>query len=158
MKQTTNYKLNTPDGTDSYDIENENANMRIIDTQMKKNADGVATIGDVSSLKTSAKDTTVNAINEVKTRVDTINGKTTQNLLYTVSHTSWQGNEYRKLEELYPHTQYDIEIGVDATASKEQAKAWGVADMRNSYNSNVLTAGNIAPTIDIVCALKLIKK
>lgn len=36
MKQTTNYKLNKPDGTDSVDITKINANMDILDTEVKK--------------------------------------------------------------------------------------------------------------------------
>lgn len=42
MNHTTNYNLNKPEGTDFYDKENDNANMDIIDAQLKDHADAIS--------------------------------------------------------------------------------------------------------------------
>jgi hypothetical protein len=62
MKTTANYGLKKPEGTDVVDAQNFNDNADVIDTQLKKLNDNA---GALSTLKTTAKNTLVAAINEV---------------------------------------------------------------------------------------------
>lgn len=83
MQKTSNYGLNKPDGSDTVDISVLNQNMDTIDVKLKNNADNAEAlegkvsshledmtahgIGDRTQLKTTAKDTLVNAVNELFT-------------------------------------------------------------------------------------------
>lgn len=62
MQNTTNYNLKKPEGTENYNIEHQNDNMNIIDTEIKGRADQ---IGILSNLTTTEKGSLVGAVNEV---------------------------------------------------------------------------------------------
>jgi len=52
--QTTNYGMTKPAATEYYDVAIQNANMDIIDEEMKANADAIAeTVSDISAFNTS---------------------------------------------------------------------------------------------------------
>lgn len=68
---TTNYNLEKPASSETYDIAVQNSNMDIIDTAIKARADD---IGAKASLLTTAQDNLVNAVNELFTSAS--DGKT----------------------------------------------------------------------------------
>jgi hypothetical protein len=78
-------------------------------------------------------------------------------VLYTMVATNWVDNTY-SFEAYYPHAQYDISIEASNTATAEQFEAFGEAMICGSAESNVATAINGAPSMDIPVIIKAVVK
>lgn len=108
-------------------------------------------IGDLNSLKTTAKDTVVNAINEMYEAGFSFKSETFER---TLSHTGWQDNLY-DLDTEFPSTSCDIEIELSGNATIEQAKAWGkLIPVPDPTNKNNIKALGTIPSIDIPIRVK----
>lgn len=103
-------------------------------------------IGDLNSLKTTAKDNVVNAINELfGTRLSF----KSELFERTLSHTGWQDNLY-DLDTEFPSTSCDIEVELSGNATVEQAKAWGkLIPVPDPTNKNNIKALGTIPSINI---------
>ncbi len=83
MQYSTNYHMNLPDGTDRYNVEDFNANIRIIDANMKSINDASNSssssvnnfAGRLTAVETKAN-TNANNISNLSTRVSTVEEKT----------------------------------------------------------------------------------
>lgn len=75
----------------------------------------------------------------------------------TMLASSWVDNTY-SFESTYPHVDFDISIEVAPTATVEQFEAFGEAMVCGSATSNVATALNGAPTVDIPILIKVVGK
>lgn len=126
MKYTPNYNFKKPDQTDSYNVDDFNGNMDILDTKVK----------DIE---------------------DNLDGGKPQNVVQTLLVEKWSGSEY-SLEDLYPSTTYDLDIGADVSCNEEQLKAFAMAQIPNDTARNVLTAKGTVPKIAIPVAIRLWKK
>lgn len=78
-------------------------------------------------------------------------------ILGTLFAASWSGNTY-SFEATYPVASYNVEVSVDGSATEEQIAAFTDATICGSYNSNILTAKGVVPTIDIPIIIKVVKK
>lgn len=75
----------------------------------------------------------------------------------TMLATSWVDNTY-SFEADYPHVDFDISIEVAPTATVEQFEAFGEAMICGSADTNIATAINGAPSIDIPIVIKVVGK
>lgn len=75
----------------------------------------------------------------------------------TLTASKWQGNTY-SFETEYPHAQYDIAIELGESATLEQAYAFADACLKGSVGTQVITALDIVPTIDIPITIEVLKK
>ena len=75
----------------------------------------------------------------------------------TMVASSWSDNTY-SFESEYPNSEYNVSIEVAPTATVEQFEAFGEAMICGSHDSNVATAINGAPTIDIPVIIKAVRK
>lgn len=75
----------------------------------------------------------------------------------TLTASKWQGNTY-SFETEYPHAQYDIAIELGESATLEQAYAFADACLKGSIGTQVITALDIVPTIDIPITIEVLKK
>lgn len=73
----------------------------------------------------------------------------------TMTASEWSANTY-SFESAYPNEYYDISVEVSPTATTEQFEAFGEAMITGSASTNVATALNGAPTIDIPIILKVV--
>lgn len=103
-------------------------------------------VGDLNSLKTTAKDSIVNSINEI---FDTRLSFKPELIEKTLVHTNWRDNMY-DLDTEYPSTTCDIEIELSGNATAEHAKAWGkLIPVPDPTNKNNIKALGTIPSIDI---------
>lgn len=75
----------------------------------------------------------------------------------TLTASKWQDNTY-SFETEYPHAQYDIAIELGESATLEQAYAFADACLKGSIGTQVITALDIVPTIDIPITIEVLKK
>lgn len=75
----------------------------------------------------------------------------------TLTASKWQGNTY-SFETEYPHAQYDIAIELGESATLEQAYAFADACLKGSIGTQVITALDIVPKIDIPITIEVLKK
>ena len=75
----------------------------------------------------------------------------------TLTASKWQGKTY-SFEDLYPASTYDIAIELGESATLEQAYAFADACLKGSIGTQVITALDIVPTIDIPITIEVIKK
>lgn len=75
----------------------------------------------------------------------------------TLTASKWQGNTY-SFETEYPHAQYDIAIELGENATLEQAYAFADACLKGSIGTQVITALDIVPKIDIPITIEVLKK
>ena len=75
----------------------------------------------------------------------------------TLTANKWQGKTY-SFEDLYPANTYDIAIELGESATKEQAYAFADACLKGSIGTQVITALDIVPTIDIPITIEVLKK
>ena len=75
----------------------------------------------------------------------------------TLTASKWQGNTY-SFEDLYPANTYDIAIELGESATLEQAYAFADACLKGSVGTQVITALDIVPTIDIPITIIVLKK
>lgn len=75
----------------------------------------------------------------------------------TLTASKWQGNTY-SFETEYPHAQYDIAIELGESATLEQAYAFADACLKGSVGTQVITALDIVPKIDIPITIEVLKK
>lgn len=108
-------------------------------------------IGILNSLKTTAKDNVVNAINEIHEAGFSFKSETFER---TLTHTNWQYNMY-DLDTEFPSTTCDIEIELSGNATAEHAKAWGkLIPVPDPTNKNNIKALGTIPSIDIPIRIK----
>ena len=75
----------------------------------------------------------------------------------TLTASKWQGKTY-SFEDLYPASTYDIAIELGENATLEQAYAFADACLKGSIGTQVITALDIVPTIDIPITIEVLKK
>lgn len=75
----------------------------------------------------------------------------------TLTASKWQDNTY-SFETEYPHAQYDIAIELGESATLEQAYAFADACLKGSIGTQIITALDIVPTIDIPITIEVLKK
>ena len=75
----------------------------------------------------------------------------------TLTASKWQGKTY-SFEDLYPASTYDIAIELGESATLEQAYAFADACLKGSIGTQVITALDIVPTIDIPITIEVLKK
>lgn len=75
----------------------------------------------------------------------------------TLTASKWQGNTY-SFEDLYPANNYDIAIELGESATLEQAYAFADACLKGSIGTQIITALDIVPTIDIPIIIEVFKK
>lgn len=75
----------------------------------------------------------------------------------TLTAIKWQGNTY-SFETEYPHAQYNIAIELGESATLEQAYAFADACLKGSIGTQVITALDIVPKIDIPITIEVLKK
>ena len=75
----------------------------------------------------------------------------------TLTASKWQGNTY-SFEDLYPANTYDIAIELGESATLEQAYAFADACLKGSIGTQVITALDIVPKIDIPITIEVLKK
>ena len=103
---------------------------------------------------------TVEKVNTTNTNLDNLKKKIKENrtvVASTLTASKWQGNTY-SFETEYPHAQYDIAIELGESATLEQAYAFADACLKGSIGTQVITALDIVPTIDIPITIEVIKK
>lgn len=141
-----------------------------IDDKIKDTSDKVDNI-DMSANKVAYTDTHTLGATNVQQAVDkTIEKSNTDinnlkkavkesrnKVSSTLEASKWQGNTY-SFETEYPHAQYDIEIEIGENATKEQAYALADAWLKGSIGTQVITALDIVPTIDIPITIIVLKK
>lgn len=96
--------------------------------------------------KVNTTNTNLNDIKENRTVVSS-----------TLTASKWQGNTY-SFEDLYPANNYDIAIELGESATLEQAYAFADACLKGSVGTQVITALDIVPTIDIPITIEVLKK
>jgi len=72
----------------------------------------------------------------------------------TMLASSWVDNTY-SFEDIYPHDEYNIEVGVAKTATIEQFDAFCEARIGEDVDSNIATAIGEVPTVDIPIIIKV---
>lgn len=165
MKYTPNYNFKKPDQTDSYNVDDFNGNMDILDTKLKDIESSVEVVDTKVKITDAQSHFTGETLDKV---LDEIYEKSEENTtaiqdgkavttISTLEASLWSDNTY-SLESTYPNSQYDIEIGVSSTATKEQFMAFGMAGIPSDASKNVLTALGVVPTIDIPIVIKAWKK
>lgn len=75
----------------------------------------------------------------------------------TMLASNWVDNTY-SFEDTYPHSAYDIEIGIGFTATEEQYDAFCEAKIKDCVTENVATIAGVVPTIDIPITVKVVAK
>ena len=103
---------------------------------------------------------TVEKVNTTNTNLDNLKKKIKENrtvVASTLTASKWQGNTY-SFETEYPHAQYDIAIELGENATLEQAYAFADACLKGSIGTQVITALDIVPTIDIPITIEVLKK
>lgn len=132
------------------DISTDAAGTSFDDTKAKLGADNV----QVAIEKTVEKVNTTNTnLNDLENKIKESRNKVSS----TLEASKWQGNTY-SFETEYPHAQYDIEIEIGENATKEQAYALADAWLKGSIGTQVITALDIVPTIDIPITIIVLKK
>lgn len=107
-----------------------------------------------------AVDKVVEKVNTTNTNLDNLEKKIKENrtvVSSTLTASKWQGNTYN-FETEYPHTQYDIAIELGESATLEQAYAFADACLKGSIGTQIITALDIVPTIDIPITIEVFKK
>ena len=103
---------------------------------------------------------TVEKVNTTNTNLNDLENKIKENrtvVSATLTASKWQGNTY-SFETEYPHAQYDIAIELGESATLEQAYAFADACLKGSIGTQVITALDIVPTIDIPITIEVLKK
>lgn len=104
-----------------------------------------------------AVDKTVEKVNTDITNLEKKIKESRNKVSSTLEASKWKGNTY-SFETEYPHAQYDIEIEIGENATKEQAYALADAWLKGSIGTQVITALDIVPTIDIPITIIVLKK
>lgn len=107
-----------------------------------------------------AVDKVVEKVNTTNTNLDNLKKKVKENrtvVSSTLTASKWQDNTY-SFETEYPHAQYDIAIELGESATLEQAYAFADACLKGSIGTQVITALDIVPTIDIPITIEVLKK
>lgn len=107
-----------------------------------------------------AVDKTVEKVNTTNTNLNNLEKKIKENrtvVSSTLTASKWQSNTY-SFETEYPHAQYDIAIELGENATLEQAYAFADACLKGSVGTQIITALDIVPTIDIPITIELLKK
>lgn len=102
----------------------------------------------------------VEKVNTTNTNLNDLENKIKENrtvVSSTLTASKWQGNTY-SFETEYPHAQYDIAIELGENATLEQAYAFADACLKGSIGTQVITALDIVPTIDIPITIEVLKK
>lgn len=106
---TTNYNLVKPGPDDFYNVEDQNGNMDLIDTEMKKITDSV---GNLPNLNTEQKNNLVVSINELKANIGNLTGLNTEiktSLVASVNEILQKVNAH--LANDVNHVKYGIATG-----------------------------------------------
>lgn len=111
MNTTTNYELLKPEGTDSYDIDNENTNMDIIDSTMKGlDDDKLAKTGDSKDVVTTF------------TSSDVADSSATEWTSVTpVASLEKHSSIFAKMSQMFKNIRYLYSIRPDALSSSSDA-------------------------------------
>lgn len=107
-----------------------------------------------------AVDKVVEKVNTTNTNLDNLKKKVKENrtvVSSTLTASKWQGNTY-SFEDLYPANTYDIAIELGESATLEQAYAFADACLKGSVGTQVITALDIVPKIDIPITIEVLKK
>ena len=132
------------------DISTDAAGTSFNDTKAKLGADNVQV----------AIEKTVEKVNTTNTNLNDLENKIKENrtvVSATLTASKWQDNTY-SFETEYPHAQYDIAIELGESATLEQAYAFADACLKGSIGTQVITALDIVPTVDIPITIEVLKK
>lgn len=104
-------------------------------------------------------DNTSDANKPVSTAVQTaLNGKSNKPIYVKMTLTAANWNKTTKtysLESTYPYAQYDVRVSYAKTCTAAQLDAWNGAGMAGDDVSNIMTAINEVPTVDIPVILEV---
>lgn len=120
----------------------------------------VTTAGSIDLLKQSTNPTyQVPTANTVAQAFDAL--VATQNFegsVFTLTAANWSTDNTYNLEVLYPSAKYNLQISISSTATAEQYEAYNQAGIVGDNSTNVLTARNGKPTIDIPVKIQMFVK
>ena len=115
--------------------------------------------GKATLQQTSNPNYMVARANDIATAFDTL--VTTQNFegnVFTLTAANWSTDNTYNLEVLYPSSKYNLQISISSTATAEQYEAYNAAGIVGDNSTNVLTARNGKPTIDIPVKIQMFVK
>ena len=125
MKNTTNYGLKKPDGTDMYNVEHFNENADIIDAKLKNHTDNISIItGDVATLENlvTVAQTTAN------TATDIAKGKNQARVFATTAKMNeWLAKAANKGVANVGDNLYIVDVGVPD---------WWISEVRSTPNAD----------------------
>ena len=75
----------------------------------------------------------------------------------TMLVSNWVDDKY-SFEDIYPHSSYDLAISVSSNATLDQYEEFYNATVCGSATSNVVTALNDAPALDVPVIVKAVRK
>lgn len=78
--------------------------------------------------------------------------------VFTLTAANWSTDNTYNLEVLYPSAKYNLQISISSTATAEQYEAYNAAGIVGDNSTNVLTARNGKPTIDIPVKIQMFIK
>lgn len=78
--------------------------------------------------------------------------------ILNLTATNWTSTNTYSLETEYPSATYNLQISISSTATAEQYEAYNAAGIVGDNSTNVLTARNGKPTIDIPVKVQLFVK